>query len=100
MKRLYASVTEDFHSTVKSRAARDGEDLTEWVRRAVADRLDPPGASKDTHLGPLADMPAQRRDSALRCIRFLKDCPEEFQNAIDDILKAVSALERRVCHRK
>jgi len=66
------------------------------------DRLDPPGASQTerVRLGPLAEVPEKHRAAALRYVKFLKDCPEEFVDTAEDILKSIIALERRVCRRK
>jgi hypothetical protein len=100
MKRLYASVTEDVHSSVKSRAARDGKDLTKWVHEAVIEKLDRPGPGDDSRLGPLKKLSEKHRRGIMRYIKFLEECPEEFRDTLDDILKAIVTLQRRVCRRK
>ena len=100
MKRLYASVAEDVHSSVKARASRDVQKLTDWVHKAVMEKLDRPAASQEARLGPLAEVPEKHRAAVLRCIKFLRQCPEEFADTLDDILKSITSLERRVCRRK
>lgn len=100
MKRLFTPASEELHRKVKARAAEEGQNVTGWVKSAIVEKLGKAGRAQAEPENPMVDLTDEaRRKAAKRYIRFLKTCPSEFMEAVEEITRSMERLQRQVCRR-